>query len=61
MTDTSHPWPESTHETFDFAIMSDTYDHDKFHFYGPFTRLLYALFSIDGPYEVMLQFKYEAL
>ena len=41
--------------------MSDTYGHDKSLLYGPFTRLLYSLFSIDSPYEVMPQFKNEAL
>jgi hypothetical protein len=30
-------------------------------FYGPFTRLLYSLFSVDGPYEIVLQFKHAAL
>ncbi|KAF8817633.1 hypothetical protein BYT27DRAFT_7074162, partial [Phlegmacium glaucopus] len=34
---------------------------DESLFYGPFTRLLYTLFSVEGPYEIVPQFKSVAL
>ena len=61
MTEAAHPWPEYIHESFNSAIISDPSGTDESVFYGPFTRLLYSLFSFDGPYEIVPQFKNAAL
>ena len=57
----SHPWPEYIHRSFNSAIISDPSGRDESVFYGPFTRLLCTLFSVDGPYEIVPQFKSVAL
>ena len=41
--------------------MKDVHGRDESLFYGPFTRLLYTLFSIDGPYEIVPRFKSQIL
>ncbi|KAK2467141.1 hypothetical protein APHAL10511_000690 [Amanita phalloides] len=61
MAEAAHPWPEYIHQSFNSAIISDLSGRDESVFYGPFTRLLYTLFSIDGPYEIVPQFKSVAL
>jgi hypothetical protein len=57
MAEAAHPWPEYIHKSFNSAIISDPSGHDESVFYGPFQRLLYTLFSVDGPYEIMPQIK----
>ena len=52
MAEAAHPWPEYIHQSFNSAIISDPSGRDQSVFYGPFMRLLYSLFSIDGPYEI---------
>ena len=57
MAETARPWPEYVHQSFTMATMMDVQGHeghDKTVFYGPFMRLLYTLFSLDGPYEIAL-------
>ena len=61
MAEAAHPWPEYIHQSFNSAIISDPSGRDQSVFYGPFTRLLYSLFSIDGPYEIVPQIKTVAL
>lgn len=61
MTETTHPWPEYIHQSFDSAAMSDVHGRDETFFFGPFTRLLYTLFSIDGPYEIVPWFRSQIL
>jgi hypothetical protein len=41
--------------------VTDLSGRDESVFYGPFTRLLYTLFSVEGPYEIVPQFKSAAL
>ena len=61
MAEAAHTWPEYIHESFNSAIISDPSGRDEAVFYGPFTRLLYSLFSVDGPYEIVPQFTSVAL
>ena len=61
MAEADHPWPEHIHQSFYSAKMQDLHGRDETLYYGPFTRLLYTLFSLDGPYEIMFQFKTGAL
>ena len=61
MAEADHPWPEHIHQSFKTAKMQDLHGRDESVYYGPFTRLLYTLFSLDGPYEIMFQFKTEAI
>jgi len=51
------PWPEYIHQSFNSAIISDPGGRYVSVFYGPFNRLLNALFLFDGPYEIVPQFK----
>ena len=53
MAETAHPWPEFIHQSFNIAMMTDVDGHDETVFYGPLLRLLYTLFSLDGPYEIV--------
>ncbi|KAG1739830.1 uncharacterized protein EDB91DRAFT_1133953, partial [Suillus paluster] len=39
------------HQSFNSTIAND-HSGDELVFYGPFTRLLYTLFSLEGPYEI---------
>jgi hypothetical protein len=57
MVEAALPWPEYIHQSFNSAILSDPSGKDESVFYGPFTRLLYTLFSVEGQYEVVPQFK----
>ncbi|KAM6499747.1 hypothetical protein JOM56_005255 [Amanita muscaria] len=57
MAEAARPWPEYIHKSFNSVIISDPSGRDESVFYGPFTRLLYTLFSVDGPYEIVPQFK----
>ncbi|KAI5998929.1 hypothetical protein F5J12DRAFT_848365 [Pisolithus orientalis] len=50
-------WPDFITRSFKSAVASDPPGTDESVFYGPYTRLLYNLFSLDGPYEVMPQYK----
>ncbi|KAF8805665.1 hypothetical protein BYT27DRAFT_7142298 [Phlegmacium glaucopus] len=61
MAEASHPWPEYIHQSFKSAVVSDPSGRDESLFYGPFTRLLYTLFSVEGPYEIVPQLKSVAL
>ena len=61
MAEAAHQWPQYTQQSFNSAILSDPSETDESVFYGPYTRLLYTLFSLDGPFEVMPQFKHPAL
>ena len=61
MAEADHPWPEHIHQSFNSAKMQDLLGRDDSLYYGPFTRLLYILFFLDGPYEIMFQFKTEAI
>jgi hypothetical protein len=54
------PWPKNIHMSFNAAIANDIYGHGAATFFGPFTKLFYALFSIEGPYDIVPQFKPEA-
>jgi hypothetical protein len=56
MAETAHPWPAYIHQSFKSAILKDPSGKDESVFYGPFTRLLYTLFSVDSQYEVVPQF-----
>lgn len=51
------PWPRFIHASFNSAISSDPSGTDKSVFYGPYTRLLYSLLSVDGQFEVVPQYK----
>ena len=55
----AHPWPEYIHQSFNSAKMQDLRGREESVYFGPFTRLLYTLFSLDGPYEIMPQIKIE--
>ena len=57
MTETTHPWPDYIHQSFDSAIHSDPSGTDQSVFYGPYTRLLYTLFSLRGQFEVVPKLK----
>ncbi|KAI9461965.1 hypothetical protein BJY52DRAFT_168413 [Lactarius psammicola] len=57
MAKAAHPWPEYIHQSFNSAIVNDPSGRDESLFYGPFTRLLYTLFSVEGPYEIVPHFK----
>ena len=57
MAEAAHPWPEYIHQSFNSAIISDPGGRDESVFYGPFNRLLNTLFPVDGPYEIVPQFK----
>jgi hypothetical protein len=57
MAETAHPWPAYIHQSFKSAILRDPSGKDESVFYAPFTRLLYTLFSVEGQYEVVPQFK----
>ena len=61
MAETVIQWPQYTIQSFHSAILSDPSGKDESVFYGPYTRLLYTLFSLDGPFEVMPQFKHAVL
>ena len=61
MAEAAHPWPEYIYQSFNSAIISDPSGTDESVFYGAFTRLLYTLFALDGPYEIVPQFKNVAL
>ncbi|KIN93438.1 hypothetical protein M404DRAFT_510354 [Pisolithus tinctorius Marx 270] len=50
-------WPEFITQSFHSAISSDPIGTEESVFYGPYTRLLYLLFSFYGPYEIVLQYK----
>jgi hypothetical protein len=50
------PWPQYVHKSVNSAIQSDVGRDDSV-FYGPYTRLFYTLFSVDGPYEIVPQFQ----
>jgi hypothetical protein len=52
MAEAAHPWPEYIHQSFNASMMMDVHGRDESVFYGPLTRLLYTLFSLDGPYEI---------
>ena len=54
------PWPKCIHMTFDAAKANDFPGYGAATFFGPFTKLFYHLFSIDGPYFIDPQFKSEA-
>lgn len=54
--ETTHPWPAYIHQSFKSAILGDPSGKDESVFYGPFTRLLYTLFSVESQYEVVPQF-----
>jgi hypothetical protein len=56
MAEAAHPWPDYVHRSFNSAILCDHSGTDESVFYGPYTRLLYSLFSVDGEYEVVPQF-----
>ena len=60
MAEAAHPWPEHIHQSFNSAKMQDLHGREESVYYGPFTRLLYTLFSLDGPYEIIPQIKSEA-
>jgi len=51
------PWPEYIHQSFNSAAINDPVGRDESLFYGPFNRLLNTLFPVDGPYEIVPQFK----
>jgi hypothetical protein len=61
MADPALQWPQNTLQSFHSAILSDLSDKEQSVFYEPYIRLLYSLFSLDGPYEVMTQFKHAVL
>jgi hypothetical protein len=62
MAEADHPWPEYIHQSFNSAIANDVYDDGEVTFFGPLTRLFYTLFyHIDGPYDIIPQFKPNAL
>ncbi|KIO11067.1 hypothetical protein M404DRAFT_127771 [Pisolithus tinctorius Marx 270] len=50
-------WPEFITQSFHSAISSDPIGTEESVFYGPYTRLLYHLFSFYGPYEIVPQYK----
>ncbi|KAK0495013.1 hypothetical protein EDD18DRAFT_1173503 [Armillaria luteobubalina] len=48
------PWPQFLTKSFLSAIRDSNTDESAF--YEPYTRLLYHVFSIDGPFEIISQF-----
>ncbi|KAK0226498.1 hypothetical protein IW262DRAFT_1362410 [Armillaria fumosa] len=52
------PWPQFLTKSFLSAIRDSNTDGSAF--YGPYTRLLYHLFSLDGPFEIIPQFHVSA-
>ncbi|KAI5998930.1 hypothetical protein F5J12DRAFT_848369 [Pisolithus orientalis] len=50
-------WPDFITRSFKSAVASDPAGTNESVFYGPYTRLLYNLFSFDGPYELLPQYK----
>lgn len=50
-------WPLHVTQSFNSAAASDPAGTDSSVLYGPYTRLLYNLFSFDGPYEVLPQYQ----
>jgi hypothetical protein len=50
-------WPEFLLRSFDSAIVSDPAGADESVFYGPYTRVLYHLLSVEGDFEIVPQFR----
>ncbi|KAK0191599.1 hypothetical protein F5146DRAFT_607225 [Armillaria mellea] len=51
----NEPWPQFLMNSFLSAVGDSTTDESVF--YGPYMRLLYHLFSLDGPFEIIPQFR----
>ncbi|KAF8902360.1 hypothetical protein CPB84DRAFT_859241 [Gymnopilus junonius] len=48
----AHVWPERIYSSFNSAITNGV-SEDGSVYLGPYTRLLYSLFSFDGPFDVL--------
>ncbi|PBK82246.1 hypothetical protein ARMGADRAFT_1038842 [Armillaria gallica] len=54
MTTAGVPWPQFSMNSF-LSVVRDSPTSEGA-FYGPYIRLLYHFFSVDGPFEISLQF-----
>ncbi|KIO01953.1 hypothetical protein M404DRAFT_148940 [Pisolithus tinctorius Marx 270] len=52
-------WPQFITQSFNSALAIDPTGKDESVFHGPYTRLLYSLFSLDGPYEIAPRYKFQ--
>lgn len=52
MAQATHVWPERIHSSFNSAINNGA-SSDSTNYFGPYTRLLYTLFSFEGPFDVL--------
>ncbi|KIJ48512.1 hypothetical protein M422DRAFT_205623 [Sphaerobolus stellatus SS14] len=53
----TQPWQPYIHQSFESARLTDPSGTNESAFYGPYTRLLYTLFSLDSDFEVIPQYK----
>ncbi|EAU85988.2 hypothetical protein CC1G_03011 [Coprinopsis cinerea okayama7 len=51
----AQPWPQPLMQSFTYANQPQ-FATDESVFYGPYTRLLYHLFGVLGPYEISPQY-----
>ena len=49
------PWPQWMANSFQSACQPQ-FANDESAYYGPYTRLLYHLFGLDGPFEIIPQY-----
>jgi len=49
-------WPQSLTNAFLSANVSKNILHQESTYYGPYIRLLYHLFGLEGPFEITVQF-----
>ncbi|KAI6015329.1 hypothetical protein F5J12DRAFT_717407 [Pisolithus orientalis] len=52
-------WPQFITQSFNSALAIDPTGKDESVFHGPYTRLLYSLFSLDGLYEIAPKYKFQ--
>lgn len=53
----TQPWPPYIYRSFESARLTDPSGTNESTFYGPYMRLLYTLFPLDGNFEVVPQYK----